>query len=706
MSFGQPLDGGGSAAQRLVESGAVDWPPARHGNRFVSGWRPMRRGGLRWLVPREGPARLEWIHLGDGPHRLQLDLERGDGQLPRAVTVAVAGRRLGDFPVTDPLTLTLPADLPLGKVWVDLTFDDPPEERSWGVVAAALSPAAPAGETRREGESWLQSGWSALDLYLQIERGTALVGWFDPPANARREQRFELVVESADGERLGGFVWRSTLWSRWRGPRPIRVPLRDYRGLLRVRLLATGEGPPGAWRGLLVGESAPAPAPPSPVALAPPRLVVLYVLDALRADHVGYLGDAAARTPTLDFLAAQGVRFRNHWSVAPNTLPATKALLTGELPLFDESGKLPSDGPPTLAERIREVGFRTVLVSGNVYVGPAFGTARGFTDYVAVEPARNAGRSPRAINDHAERVHAAALRWLDGLRPGERAFLYLHVLNPHNPYAPPADFVHDTGRAQSEIDGSTATLVAIRQRRRAVSADDEERLRALYRGGVAYADAALGDFLAQLERRVPADELFLAVTADHGEELFDHGGVLHGNTLYDEQLHIPLVLWAPGRLAPRSVETATHTLDLHRTLLDVTGARSPSGAPGENLWQLGPEVERSRPAHLAAAVSLKGGIFAARSRRLKLIWAPRTGLDWGMGEGLGRSRDAEYLFALDADPLESVNRAGEPLFEAEWLRGALDVWLASNRPGSTAAAADEPQDAETVEQLKALGYLQ
>ncbi|HEY7215000.1 MAG TPA: sulfatase-like hydrolase/transferase, partial [Thermoanaerobaculia bacterium] len=180
-----------------------------------------------------------------------------------------------------------------------------------------------------------------------------------------------------------------------------------------------------------------------------------------------------------------------------------------------------------------------------------------------------------------------------------------------------------------------------------------------------------------------------AVTADHGEELFDHGGVLHGYTLYEEMLRIPLILWAPGRLRPAVVESPTDTLDFRAALLDLAGfhAEDPSA---------------SLP-RLAAASSLRGGLYAAWSPRFKVIWAPRTSSAWGMGGGWGRSRDPEYVFDLVRDPGETVNLAGSDSFEVAWLRSRLLAWAERGR--TVEEPAEAPTDRETRERLRALGYV-
>ena len=305
-------------------------------------------------------------------------------------------------------------------------------------------------------------------------------------------------------------------------------------------------------------------------------------------------------------------------------------------------------------------------------------------------------------NDNAARVHAAALTWLRSLPPGSKAFLYLHTIHPHNPYDPPEPFrSRFTAGIASKVDGSTDTLTAVKQRKIEATPADRQRLAGLYTGSFAYDDAELGKLLASLAAWAPPAETLVAVTADHGEELFDHGGVLHGYTLYEEMMRIPLILWAPERLRPAAVATPTNTLDLHVTLLELAGLRPSARVEGRSL--LGSARDDSDEPRLASASSLKGGIYSASNGHLKLVLAPRTGLDWGQGEGLGRSRDPEYLFDLTKDPGETVNLAGSGGLEAAWLRSRLLGWMAHGRTPEKGNGEGQV-DRETEKKLKALGY--
>ncbi|HEX2225323.1 MAG TPA: sulfatase [Thermoanaerobaculia bacterium] len=713
----RPVIDGLHAPDVLVERREIAHPPSLSGNRFVAGWWPWRSEGRLTLTPLQ-PARLEIANLAGVERTLVLDLLEAPRPGKR-VRVRHGDRDLGAYPLADPLEIPLPADLPPGRVALDLSFDP----GSPSVLAGGVRPVLPPGGAKVVGENLGQKGDSIVDVIHRVAPGTTLVGRFIPPTDPRPGQRFELAVERADGTPVRRFVWANSFWSRLRGSRDILLPLRDTEGLIRIRMRARGAGPSGEWRGLALVGPVPSPGggavaaaeaaepaqPAAPLAptTEPPRLVIVYVMDALRADTPGFMGGPAGISPTVDRLAREGVTLRKHRSVAPNTIPSTKSFFTGRT--FVSRGGwtlLPEDGA-TLAELFKKAGYRTGLFSGNVYVSSAYATDRGFehvAEEVLIDGYTAAEKPP--FNDNAARAHAAALAWLRTLKPGEKAFLYFHTIHPHNPYDPPAPFrSRFTAGIPSAIDGSTETLVDIKHARREASPADQRRLRGLYNGAFSYNDAELGRFLAEVASFwAKPEETFLAVTADHGEELFEHGGVLHGFTLYEEMLRIPMVFWAPGRLRPGTVALPTDSLDLHATLVETGGLQPEKPSAGRPLSQL-IRGEAGGYIHFAAASSVKGGMYAAQAGRWKVVWAPRTGMGWGVGDGLGRTRDPEYLFDIQKDPGEKVNLAGRGDMEAAWLRSRLLAWIEAGRQPEEGEKTVEPTDPETLDRLRALGYV-
>jgi arylsulfatase A-like enzyme len=705
---------GDHAPDVLTERKEVSNPPALGGNRFLSGWWPWKEGKTLVLSPITPQARVQIVNLERRERTLVLDLlQAAEG---RKVRVQADGRDLGSFPLTDPVEIPLPDDLPLGRVNLELSF----EEGSRGVLAGAVRPTLAEGKVKRWKADLIQAGASLVDLVRPVSGGETLTGSFIPPTDPEPGQRFDLVIEREDGSPIRRFTWSPSFWNRLRGTRSFAYKLGDVQGFVRVRLWAHGEGPAARWKQLrLVGSERERTAGTARTTetetAAPPRLVIVYVMDALRADTVGALGGPPRISPTYDRLAREGLLFRGHRSVAPNTLPSTKALFTGRTYVSRGGWKLEPEDGTTLAEMFRAAGYRTGLFSGNVYVSPAYKTDRGF-EHVAEEVQIDGlvGGAPAVIhatyNDNAEKAHAAALAWLRTLRPGERAFLYLHTIHPHNPYDPPEPFRSRlTQGIPSAIDGSTPTLTGIKAQRVVPNEADKRRLRGLYQGSFSYNDDHLGRFLAQAAAFARPEESLVALTADHGEELFEHGGVLHGFTLYEEMVRIPLVLWAPGRLRAGEVSARTDTLDVHATLLDLCRLQPPKEHPaaGRSLLAVarGANEGVEEDVRLAAASSVKGGIYAAISGKWKLIWAPRVGIGWGQGDGAGRSRDPEYLFDLEKDPGEKTNLAGGGDLAAEWLRSRLLAWIEHSREADEEPDKSQAVDPETLNKLRALGYV-
>jgi arylsulfatase A-like enzyme len=313
------------------------------------------------------------------------------------------------------------------------------------------------------------------------------------------------------------------------------------------------------------------------------------------------------------------------------------------------------------------------------------------------------------VNRNAADVHRRALEIPDSSPATTPVFLYLHTVHPHAPDAPPHHLVDEMcGEIRSTIDGMSPTLLAVRDGDLDPTSADRRRLSCLYAAGLRDNDAEIGRLVGELHRRYRRDEMLLVVTSDHGEEFFDHGGVLRGHTLYDELLRVPLVFHSPDRLAPAVVDLPSDTVDLDETLrVLVGGPLSRVDAGGQPLW---PVILADDPGavepelRFASVPTLPGGMTMVRSQTHKLVVAPRTDPGPGMGLGIRRSTDPEYLFDLRSDPGERANLIGSGLPEEEWLRDRLIEWIERTR--EQPRAQDVELDETTKEHLEASGYVQ
>lgn len=373
----------------------------------------------------------------------------------------------------------------------------------------------------------------------------------------------------------------------------------------------------------------------------PPRSpdnVVVVVIDTLRRDHLATYGYARQTAPFLDRLARQGAVF-DGLSPTSWTKPATASLLTGLHPLRHQAvGRLDSLPEPvvTLAERLREKGYRTLGVSANGWISKAFGFGQGFEELVMED---SLGR--------AEEVNRMLLPHLDRLGPP--FFLYVHYVDPHAPYEPRTAW--DGGALRDPAPVTIESLDPFTVRRR--PAEMMTRVRDLYDGEIRGADRGLEQLVGELERRGLMKDTLLIVTSDHGEELEDHGRMSHGLSLYEEVVRVPLVLYGPHR-----IQAGRHGL---ASLLDVVPTL-------EDLLHLG--ATKGGLDGVSQAAGLRGRETADRWRPFLFHLDHMDGTSLALTRGrdkivLGRRPYRKELFDLAADPGERNNRlqqVGEKAF--------------------------------------------
>ena len=287
--------------------------------------------------------------------------------------------------------------------------------------------------------------------------------------------------------------------------------------------------------------------------------LLLVTLDTTRADRLGAYGYAAARTPHLDRLAREGVRFDQALSPVPITLPSHVSLFTAVHPPVHgirNNGRRFGEALPTLATALRARGHRTAAFVSAFVLDERFGLNRGFETYDDEMETGGPEREAIDAERRGDRTAAALVRWLEGQSNAAPFFAWLHLYDPHDPYLPPAPF-------------------------------DKEFASSPYDGEIALTDQAVGSALDALARTGLADRTLVAVVGDHGESLGEHGEDTHGMFVYEAAIRVPLVLWGPGVVGPgRVVPTPVRTIDLAPTLLALLGAPPLPKAEGQSLVPL------------------------------------------------------------------------------------------------------------------------
>ena len=445
--------------------------------------------------------------------------------------------------------------------------------------------------------------------------------------------------------------------------------------------------------------AAPKPKAPQPRKSGPkPPNVVLIVIDTLRRDHVGCYGYTKPTTPQLDKLASQAVRAEEMIASSSWTVPSLMSIFTGLPPSLHQATYKTRFGPgiTTLADELHGQGYQTVGYASNPFAKTANGFALGFDDYTEFD-----GLMAEMSSGHKQRppiwevrssstVTRLASKWLDGRNTAQPFFLFALYFDPHADYVPvaPYDTMFDPGYTGT-TKGNLLSLPNPKLEPR-----DRAHVEALYDGEVRDTDGCVGDLIAKLDSLGLANDTLVIVTSDHGEQFWDHGGTLHGQTLYDELLRVPFILRWPGHVeAGKSLSGQMSNLSIMPTVLDAVGARIPVQCQSPSVWSFlsGKAPLEARP------------VFAETDYQgldLRMIRTPTQKIVYDVEKKTGK------IFDLAKDPQEQTNLAETPPAWANELGGTYDAWAKSITAirSTMEPARDADRDAHTLEQLKQLGY--
>ena len=411
--------------------------------------------------------------------------------------------------------------------------------------------------------------------------------------------------------------------------------------------------------------------------------VVLITIDTLRADHVGCYGYKQIKTPNIDGLAADGVRFERAFAVVPVTLPSHSSMLTGTYPMWsgmhDLSGNKLRPLQPTLASVLKQAGYQTGAVVASAVLDSRFGLNQGFDFYY---DHFDFNRLDEANLDEMERpgnvVADVALNWLEkdwlSKNSQKNFFLWMHLYDPHFPYHLPEPY-------------------------------NREYAAQPYDGEIAFADEQVGRLLRFLKEKGIYKNTIIVLCGDHGESLGEHGEKTHGFFIYNATMHVPLIIRLPENAAARTVADPVSLVDLMPTVLGAVGLEVPSQVQGRSLLpELRTDGDRDDHDHNDQAM---------RDRADRVLYGetflPRIHFNWSELRG---SENTKYhfidaprpeLYDLAKDPGEVHNLFPEKKAVAEEMRAKLASMIRDYSAGKERAE-KTGLDPALMERLKSLGY--
>jgi len=455
--------------------------------------------------------------------------------------------------------------------------------------------------------------------------------------------------------------------------------------------------------------------------------ICLFLIDTLRADRLGCYGYDRPTSPNIDALAAEGVLFENCSAPAPWTLPSVVSILTSQLAcehnvLVDGQKIAPAVEP--LAARLKRIGYSTCSLFVNGYAGPMSGLDAGYD-----------------ICDWIHTPNRGGIRTVDGSiverrlagRRAERPFhFYIHNVEPHNPFDAPDRLVKlfggvPAGTKQTVREVSNAYRRLTRADFAAArpigttdnTADQQQQMQKLtglkgqinilYDAAVRQADENLGSVVETLKRKGLWDNTLFAVISDHGEEFAEHAGWLHDQSVYEELMHVPLLIHFPkARFAGRRVSEVVTLVDLMPTILDFLGADELLGGLSGTSLMACLQTKAPEPAEkfLVPGMRINKKKYYRpfkESRGDENVVVRRD--NW---KGIYNAEpDSLELYDLSKDPAEQFDLSGEQPGRAEAIRSYAKKWLSkcSTGTGETTPSGFDSLDEQTRRRLRSLGYV-
>ncbi len=559
----------------------------------------------------------------------------------------------------------------------------------------------------------IADGGSTVECYLRLPTDPTLEIATEPSTAAGR------ITTTLHHDSLGTRAvtphWLTGKWRlppEWIGP-PLRLTIHQPEGehsqLQSLRLIGNkvSRQPLLSWQSTPPSGQSTATAVTDNSPTGAPRdnkrryNILVYVIDTLRVDRMSLYGYQRPTTPLIADWASEAFVFEKAYSTGSKTLEAVPALLAsrtihaGHLQPQQEQRKSKAD-EPVLAEVLRSAGYRTAAFQANFLLALSLGYARGFDTYDLIPGVDNPHGATAPVD--ADEVHARALRWLD--ETDEPFFMYIQTMDPHTPYAAPKGFSGRFATSDSKDRTPLSAKKALDESGKEYTRDEAEALQTVldnlwrldpdrHDECIAYADYAFRHFLGELDKRGTLDDTIIVVTADHGESLGDgpvhEMRLLHGLTLYEEIVRVPLIIKLPRQTHGKRIAELASILDIAPTVLDAAGLRVPLSFEGRSLFAI--------PSHRSIGGFRRNGTEIVdtfvRNGKWKLM----------------RNRETDQLFDLLRDPLETTDLSKINGVALGFMRNRLANLTERTTASQARAAALTDSEREKINKaMRALGY--
>ncbi|RMF93653.1 MAG: DUF229 domain-containing protein, partial [Candidatus Schekmanbacteria bacterium] len=451
---------------------------------------------------------------------------------------------------------------------------------------------------------------------------------------------------------------------------------------------------------------------------------ILLTFDALRADSLGIYG-GTTKTPSFDNFGNENIVFLNAHSLAPWTVPSMVGLFSSQFPSKLSIGNSKDyytipENVDTLAELLDKRGYRTGAFVGNYLLQKSTGILQGFDFSILVNHHTRTMNRFALIMPFLESALSLCIQepeykylmntskylvenTINFIRKNrnKKFFLWVHFVDPHDPYAPPQEFrkkdVEEKWPVFAPMDPSLPypQLSQIRMGKVALTDSDKEYIRELYNGEVLYMDKLFGNILQTLKDEKLLDNTVICVTSDHGEEFWDHGDYYHGQSLYEELIKVPLIISIPRIRSPKKIYNPVSTIDLMPTFFEIAGIPISKEFDGKSLMPfIKGEYNAAEPPIFAEETYYYEKKKAVIDGNYKLIFC----MD---------SKKLE-LFDLSTDPYEKINIADKNPLLVKDMKKLLIDWIKKTKKkkkGYKETKEDLEKKRNQLNRMKALGYV-